>query len=34
MAGFTLPVSLRILGWIATIVMATTVVAMAVTWFS
>ncbi|BEU28372.1 divalent metal cation transporter [Paraburkholderia sp. 22B1P] len=33
MAGFTLPLTLRVLGWIATIVMATTVVAMAITWF-
>jgi len=33
MAGFTLPRALRILGWIATIVMATTVFAMAITWF-
>jgi Mn2+/Fe2+ NRAMP family transporter len=33
MAGFTLPLALRALGWSATIVMATTIVAMAMTWF-
>ena len=33
MAGFTLPLRLRLLGWGATLVMATTVVAMAMTWF-
>jgi NRAMP (natural resistance-associated macrophage protein)-like metal ion transporter len=34
MAGFTLPPTLRTLGWIATVVMVTTVVAMGVTWFA
>jgi Mn2+/Fe2+ NRAMP family transporter len=34
MAGFTLPLTLRTLGWIATVIMATTVVAMGVTWFA
>ena len=33
MSGFTLPVPLRVLGWLATTVMAATVVAMAVTVF-
>ena len=33
MAGFTLPLPLRIVGWLATIAMAATVVAMAATWF-
>ncbi len=32
MAGFTLPLPLRILGWMATIVMAITVAAMIATW--
>jgi Mn2+/Fe2+ NRAMP family transporter len=32
MAGFTLPLALQILGWVATIVMAITVVAMVATW--
>lgn len=34
MAGFTLPLTLRALGWTAPIVMATTVFAMGMTWFS
>lgn len=33
MAGFAIPPALRVVGWIATLVMATTVVAMGVTWF-
>jgi hypothetical protein len=32
MSGFTLPPALCILGWVATGVMASTVVAMGVTW--
>jgi NRAMP (natural resistance-associated macrophage protein)-like metal ion transporter len=32
MAGFTLPLALRVLGWVATIAMAATVVAMVATW--
>jgi hypothetical protein len=32
MAHFTLPLPLRILGWVATVVMAACVVAMVVTW--
>ncbi|HLY57222.1 MAG TPA: divalent metal cation transporter, partial [Stellaceae bacterium] len=32
MAGFTLPLPLRIIGWIATIAMAATVLAMIATW--
>ena len=34
MGAFTLPPALRILGWIATLVMAATVVAMAATWIA
>jgi len=34
MAGFTLPLPLQILGWVGTIVMAVTVLAMAATWFA
>ena len=34
MSGFTLPPTLRILGWVATGVTAATVVAMGVTWFA
>jgi Mn2+/Fe2+ NRAMP family transporter len=33
MAGFTLPLPLQIMGWIATAAMALTVVAMVVSWF-
>jgi len=33
MAGFTLPLPLQIMGWIATATMALTVVAMVVSWF-
>ena len=32
MAGYTLPLPLRILGWVATVVMAITVMAMVATW--
>jgi Mn2+/Fe2+ NRAMP family transporter len=34
MARFTLPLGLRLVGWLATIVMACTVVAMLVTMFA
>jgi len=34
MSDFTLPPALRVLGWIATLVMAATVVAMIVTWLA
>jgi Mn2+/Fe2+ NRAMP family transporter len=34
MSGFTLPPALRILGWVATGVMAATVVAMGLAWFT
>jgi Mn2+/Fe2+ NRAMP family transporter len=34
MRGFTLPLLLRVLGWLATAMMAATVVAMAVTVFA
>jgi NRAMP (natural resistance-associated macrophage protein)-like metal ion transporter len=34
MSAFTLPPALRVLGWIATVVMAATVVAMVVTWLA
>lgn len=33
MAGYTLPLPLLVLGWLATIVMAVTVLAMVATWF-
>jgi NRAMP (natural resistance-associated macrophage protein)-like metal ion transporter len=33
MAGYTLPLPLRLLGWVATAVMAVTVLAMIATWF-
>jgi Mn2+/Fe2+ NRAMP family transporter len=34
MSGFTLPLTLRILGWVATGVMAVTVVAIGISWFA
>jgi NRAMP (natural resistance-associated macrophage protein)-like metal ion transporter len=34
MAGFTLPLPLKLLGWLSTIVMAITVLAMVVTWLA
>jgi NRAMP (natural resistance-associated macrophage protein)-like metal ion transporter len=33
MGGYTLPLALRVLGWIATVAMALTVLALLVTWF-
>jgi hypothetical protein len=33
MANFTLPRSLQVMGWLATVAMAATVVAMVVSWF-
>jgi NRAMP (natural resistance-associated macrophage protein)-like metal ion transporter len=34
MAGFTLPLPLKLIGWVATCVMAVTVIALAVTWLA